>query len=741
MLQGDSDKALKFLSVIRPEGIMNLVAIDPTTGKVTGITRPIGDDDLSTFIRAHNGKSNLYYTANEPFKNAPDAKLTKDHISKIWYLYIDADPAKGADFDTERKRLTQFSEKLNADMLYPPTLIVDSGNGHQALWKLKNPITDTEAAEAYGRGLAHKFDTDAVQNIDRLLRLPYTVNIPTKKKLELGRKPALTTVIHADRSEYIWNDLKNICQPVQAPEYESADGLDFNASILKPDLRWRDVNALEKRYYQLMEQDTTLRDFVFGDIHLPSRSEYDFMLASRLKQAGWTLEEVAIAMYLSPFGKGADLSKRDIIRAYARAENPLQEMNLGTDAEVLTAELIAALAPAVAAPLEINSDLRREFEKLGIPLPKRLHPRYGLPLSMTNPYMFKGLLDQQSLFVIYGQSNVGKSFVALDLAAHLALGLDWDGKKCKEKQAVLYVCAEAGRSFVKRIEAVKKRLGVALDADFKEFPIVVETMDVNFFESPTDKRDDAGDVIAWVKYYEAKYGIKFGMVVVDTLATSFAGGNENSSEDMTKYVSHMKRIQYGAGLSVGIVHHSGKDQAAGARGSSALRAATDTEIEVTAAQAGVKWVREIRVTKQRDGEVGEKIQFGLKTVEVGKDEDGDPIETCHVVLKSDTEFSSVIPSKTETMTTDQRAFYYAVMAAIYAGDSTRKYVNAWYIKFLENTPNTDKEVHELVENGFTPLPILTGQLGSRKNNMDKIGVKFKKEGIIELNDDNQYVIL
>jgi hypothetical protein len=59
-----------------------------------------------------------------------------------------------------------------------------------------------------------------------------------------------------------------------------------------------------------------------------------------------------------------------------------------------------------------------------------------------------------------------------------------------------------------------------------------------------------------------------------------------------------------------LIHHSGKDEERGARGSSSLRAAMDTEIEVT----GGETCSFAHVTKQRDGDDTDAVTFRLVSV-------------------------------------------------------------------------------------------------------------------------------
>jgi hypothetical protein len=105
-----------------------------------------------------------------------------------------------------------------------------------------------------------------------------------------------------------------------------------------------------------------------------------------------------------------------------------------------------------------------------------------------------------------------------------------------------------------------------------------------------------------------------------------AGGNEDGSEDMGAVVRNLDRLRSEADAAVLLVHHSGKDAARGARGHSLLRAATDTEIEVTRDEASK--LSTARVTKQRDFPMEGSFVFRLRQIELGVDQDGDPVTSC-----------------------------------------------------------------------------------------------------------------
>ena len=197
--------AWSFLKSFRNDDApINLVAIDPNNGSVTAITRPVKDMAVYRFIEQYNGKCNIYFMVNTPYSDAPDDKLKKEHVEFINAVWLDADPVKSKPFDQERKRLRKLTNALK-NSENAPTYIIDSGGGFQAFWVLKEPVLTTpenvELYEALSRGLAVQYETDHVQNIDRIMRVPFTWNLPTAKKREQGRKKALAKIIHAASRE------------------------------------------------------------------------------------------------------------------------------------------------------------------------------------------------------------------------------------------------------------------------------------------------------------------------------------------------------------------------------------------------------------------------------------------------------------------------------------------------------------------------------------------------------------
>ncbi|MBB3997149.1 AAA family ATPase [Aureimonas pseudogalii] len=228
--------------------------------------------------------------------------------------------------------------------------------------------------------------------------------------------------------------------------------------------------------------------------------------------------------------------------------------------------------------------------------------------GQTASPLVKGLLDQGAMSVLYGESNSGKTFVMLDLAFHVATGRPWSGLKTTP-MLVVYVAAEGGRGFAKRVAALKSRYGCVSAVDLK-----VLRSQVDLLRAEADLKP----LIAALR----GLGRPIGFLVIDTLSRAMAGGDENSSVDMGATVKHLDALRAATGAHLAVVHHSGKNPAKGARGHSLLRAATDTEIEIADG--------EIIVTKQRDLERSFRKSFVLDGVTLGVDDDGDPVTSATV---------------------------------------------------------------------------------------------------------------
>lgn len=245
--------------------------------------------------------------------------------------------------------------------------------------------------------------------------------------------------------------------------------------------------------------------------------------------------------------------------------------------------------------------------------------RAGLTAGMAVVADFvESLLTEGGASVIYGPSNCGKSFWILDLAVCVATGADFRDELEVDQGAVVYVALEGAFGVRNRIEALKREGRLPEDA-----PLFFCFAPVSLLE-----RGHAAKLAQSVKQAAAESAMPCRLVILDTLARAMAGGDENSGQDMTTAVAAIDAIRAATGAHVATVHHCGKDEARGARGHSSLRAAVDTEIEVSRPEG--ETVSTVRVTKQRDMPAGEPMPFSLKTVILGIDRRGKDITSCIV---------------------------------------------------------------------------------------------------------------
>lgn len=279
----------------------------------------------------------------------------------------------------------------------------------------------------------------------------------------------------------------------------------------------------------------------------------------------------------------------------------------------------------------------------------------------------QGLLTNATVSVVYGESNCGKTFFMTDLAFHVAENKSWREKRV-EGGAVLYVALEGLYGLKGRIEAYKKEKGAKLDK-FLVMPCPLDFLDadgdINDFLALLDKaKQDVGDI---------------KLIVIDTLARAIGGGDENSGQDMGILVKHADAVRQKSGAHICFVHHSGKDKAKGARGHSSLRAAVDTEIEITRTE-GADY-SSVKIAKQRDLEIGEKMDFKLKQVELGKNKYGETVTSCVVeTYDADSDYNCITKIKPGI-----RIAYDAFVECI--GDKGRKIFN-------NNLPNVEVVTNE-----------------------------------------------
>ena len=257
----------------------------------------------------------------------------------------------------------------------------------------------------------------------------------------------------------------------------------------------------------------------------------------------------------------------------------------------------------------------------------------GIPANevepvLSNRWLIKGILPQKGLAIVYGAPGSGKSFFVCDMVAHISAPdiRFWRGRKTAQG-GVAYCFLEGGFGAINRVAALRSHHGDL--GRFYSYPYSMNLSSRPNMSQQQFEQSIEADSFKLVVSIRGQMGT-VSVVVVDTLSRAMSGKDENSSVDMTAFISAMDYIAKELDCLVIVVHHAGKDQSRGARGHSSLLAAIDTEMQITRPNPDQPG-RKAKVTKMKEGGDGGEFGFELEQYYLGRDEDGDEVTTCLVM--------------------------------------------------------------------------------------------------------------
>ncbi len=230
-------------------------------------------------------------------------------------------------------------------------------------------------------------------------------------------------------------------------------------------------------------------------------------------------------------------------------------------------------------------------------------------------FLVEDILPRHGLATIYGPPGSAKTFLAVDLALSVAGGIPFFGKEVSQGGAV-YIAAEAGAGLKKRVIAARNEKAMP---DSAPFAMIAQAPNLG------PRKHDAAALIADIKG-QWPYTAPIRLIVVDTLARTLQGADENSSADMGGFVVNAAAIAAAFHCLVVVVHHSGKDAERGMRGSSSLNGATDCEWQISG-----DGIRTVLLHKMKDGEDRLQWSFRLEQRQVSGNSGKRSRSTCIVV--------------------------------------------------------------------------------------------------------------
>lgn len=322
----DYAASVEFLQKWLPGGPWVLVSIDPNKkGLEAGTFGSAEPSELDAWLKEQGTrlKRNIYFTVN-PCIRALRTKPSREHIGSLSWLHVDLDPRAGEDIDEERARILGLLRDPSAASIPPPTAIVFSGGGYQGFWRLKAPrlldgtAEDYEDAKRYNKQLELLLGGDNCHNVDRIMRLPGTVNRPDKRKRAKGRVEVLAELIEFD------DTLHDLAKFTKAPEVQgSAPGLSggtvavsgnvarFSSVDEIAELKGKEWNQTRVVIVQGIDPDDPDK---FGQ----SRSEWLFFACCSMVRAGCSDDTVYSVITDPDFGISASvLDKGSGIEEYA----------------------------------------------------------------------------------------------------------------------------------------------------------------------------------------------------------------------------------------------------------------------------------------------------------------------------------------------------------------------------------------------------------------------------------------
>jgi RecA-family ATPase len=297
-------------------------------------------------------------------------------------------------------------------------------------------------------------------------------------------------------------------------------------------------------------------------------------------------------------------------------------------------------------------------------------------------YLLKGIISRGEMSLWVGPPKCGKSFLMLHIAYLLSLGRSVFGLRVKPTK-VLYVAAEGEGGIVNRIKALRDKYG--------------PSPNIHFIAQPADLLHDTGhknDLLLAIKACDAD------LVLLDTLSRLMAGGDENSPQDMGTFVRNVSELIHETGAHIAVVHHGTKannGSGSNPRGHSSLTGADDCLVEVTKHEDGT---RTARIVHAKDDVDGRSFGFQLEQMNLGIDDDGDPITTLLVAEDAKTsaernkQASLTDNEKIALRTLDQAFKADAILAIVGDDDRERPVVRlsdwrSWF--YREGLPGEDQD--------------------------------------------------
>ena len=557
--------AAEFLKQIAAGGRVAVAAIVPD-GPLTGRTfdTSADADGLRDFLEANGGTANLYYSLNEPRPPAEQlgasGRLREADVSRIRGIVVDLDPRPDAEvadggYQQERQRLLDTASAWRDNFFAAPTAAVDSGNGVQLVWLFSEPLPNDEASRARVKGQAKALGallgSDRVQSVDHLFRIPFTVNLPDRRKLAKGRAATTSRLLY--------------CQPKAAHTLEA---LSVFAAPAEADDSARPPAAIELDYAAVLaaaagedlpENLAAKRD-ALRPPKAADRSARDFALAAQAVELGVTdpTELAQVVFSLSPDklletddqGRGEYYASRTVGQALAKTA-PRQ----ASPAESWFTGAAQASSPPAGRELRV---VRGIVNPRGIPVREWLiQPR--LPIGdvtqcVGEPGISKSTFAlRDALIVATGREAILRGAGA-DKSPLSPERLHADGP------VIIYNAEDRLEEMERRLAAAQRHYGLT-DGDMKHAVILWSGVDHGSLKVMARRGGDRGPLQRAEGADRLEQAIAEHcavLVVLDPQISLVSGGQENDNDDADALMQELAEVAARRKTNITVIHHTSK---------------------------------------------------------------------------------------------------------------------------------------------------------------------------------------
>jgi hypothetical protein len=454
----------------------------------------------------------------------------------------------------------------NSGLPGPPTFIIDSGNGIQALWRLDPQLSPTsENLHRIKQMNAFAIETTngdkGTHNPVHLARLPGTTNIPSASKLKDGlvecqSKLLVSTGLVYPPSAFQQKEVLHL-----VAEGTSIIGAADPIESLDALLKWNVRESTKRIVVEGFDSEGKIEDDSpsgwqhKGVIELIEHGVPDAIIKGIITDEKWGISGSVLKERSREVDAYADRQiqrAHKSIEAYRRSEFPDDGVDLMEYGESESEEPQG----------ESESDAPPKKPR------RREHSLLESLEWVDPPFLIDGLIPYRGIGVIYGAPKSFKTFATSSIALHCAMGMDFYGQECRERVVVTYVAAEGGRvDFRNRCLAWCKlhRIDPAeLEGWFYMCNTPVDLLDIKSLE----------------RFVRGLRGSqKRGLIVFDTLAKNSGTADENTKDTKAACWGANKVSRWISGTVI-LVHHEGKDSSRGARGSNVLLGDVDIAIRV-----------------------------------------------------------------------------------------------------------------------------------------------------------------